>query len=219
MVVLLTVVSGSIDAVGFLALGGAFSSVMTGNLVLVGVAVATPDRTLLYSAGAAVLCFVLGCALGARLAGTPDAHDGPWPAATTRVLGVELAVLACFSLGWWLTGADPNGDIRLLLLVVNAVALGLQSSAVARFGVPGLSTTYLTGTLTTAVIRLSTGRPLREIGHSVQLLAGLVAGAALGAAITLRAPHLVPAVPLACLGVVVAVGIRCQGARVTGDRR
>jgi len=34
LVVVLTFVTGSADATGFLALGGAFSSVMTGNMVL-----------------------------------------------------------------------------------------------------------------------------------------------------------------------------------------
>src|ERR1700712_2825363 len=68
LVVLLAVVSGSIDAIGFVGLGGAFTSVMTGNLVLTGVSLAHADWQLLLRVAAAILSYVLGCGIGARVA-------------------------------------------------------------------------------------------------------------------------------------------------------
>ncbi len=79
----------------------------------------------------------------------------------------------------------------------------MQSSAVQRFGVAGLSTTYLTGTLTTAVIRVTSGRPVRDVGHSLLLLGGLIAGAVLGSLLGLHAPVWVPAAQLGLLLLVI----------------
>lgn len=100
------------------------------------------------------------------------------------------------------TGSRPDGGIALGLLAANAVALGIQSSTVQRFGVPGLSTTHLIGTLTTLVIRLTTGHRLRDLVHSLLLLGGLVGGAALAALLVRDTPVLAPLVQLVPLGAV-----------------
>jgi uncharacterized membrane protein YoaK (UPF0700 family) len=66
-----------------------------------------------------------------------------------------------------------------------------------------MSTTYLTGTLTTVVIRLASGRSVREVWHSVEILLGLIVGAALGTALVLLAPLFAPLLQLVALGSVV----------------
>ncbi len=172
LVVALAALSGATDAIGLLALGGAFTSVMTGNLVLLGTASTTADGALALSSGTAVLAFCVGVALGTLLAGTPQRGDGVWPTRVTAALTVEGALLAGYATGWWATGADRGATAELLLLATTAVALGVQSSTVQRFGVSGLSTTFLTGTLTGIVSRLATRRPLREVLPSTQVVAG-----------------------------------------------
>jgi uncharacterized membrane protein YoaK (UPF0700 family) len=69
-----------------------------------------------------------------------------------------------------------------------------------------MSTTYLTGTLTTVVIRLATGRGVREVWHSVEILLGLIAGAAAGALLVLHLPLVAPVLQLGALGAVVLAG-------------
>jgi len=76
LVVVLTLNAGATDAIGFLALGGAFTSVMTGNLVLFGISAAEGDASLARHILTAVLCYIAGCVLDGRLAGTP-ANDQP----------------------------------------------------------------------------------------------------------------------------------------------
>jgi hypothetical protein len=90
LVVALAVVSGATDAIGLLTLGGAFTSVMTGNLVLLGVSASSADGLLAIASGGAILAFCAGAALGARLAGGPTAGDRIWPRAVTVGLAVEL---------------------------------------------------------------------------------------------------------------------------------
>jgi Protein of unknown function (DUF1275) len=100
LVVTLAVVSGATDAIGLLALGGAFTSVMTGNMVLLGVSASSRDATLAVSSGGAILAFCAGAALGARLAGSPQRGDRVWPRAVTVGLGAEFVFMAAYASGW-----------------------------------------------------------------------------------------------------------------------
>jgi uncharacterized membrane protein YoaK (UPF0700 family) len=205
LVVTLAVVSGATDAIGLLSLGGAFTSVMTGNLVILGISGSSADGALAISSGGAILAFCAGAALGARVAGNPVEGDRIWPRPVTLGLATELAFMTAYAVGWWITGGSPGATAGLVMLLCTALALGVQSSTVQRFGVSGMSTTYLTGTLTTVVIRLASGRGVREVWHSIEILLGLVAGAAAGAALTMLVPLLAPVLQLAALGLVVLV--------------
>jgi hypothetical protein len=69
-------------------------------------------------------------------------------------LVAEFCVLAAFSVGWELTGGRPGSTAQVLLIAALAVAMGIQSAAVRQLG--GMSTTYLTGTLTAVVTELVT---------------------------------------------------------------
>lgn len=200
LVVLLTVNAGATDAIGFLALGGAFTSVMTGNLVLFGISGAKGDGTLARHILTAVLCFIAGCILGSRLAGVARKDQPIWPPAVTRALSVEFVIFAGYAVGWWAQGSAPRGIVQLALLGGNAVALGVQSSSVQRFGVPGLSTTYMTGTLTTLIVRLTSGHRVRDVADSLQILCGLIAGAIGAAALVLHVPVLAPVLQLTAVG-------------------
>lgn len=205
LVVLLAINSGATDAIGFLALGGAFTSVMTGNMVLLGTATAAFHGTAVAHISTAIVCYIGGCAIGAAIAGTPRADDTVWRRAVTRALMVETGLVVGYAVGWWAAGTRPSSGVQLGLLSLSAVALGIQSSAVQRFGVSGLSTTYLTGTLTTIVIRVVSGRPVREVAHSAQILLGLVGGAAAGATLVAHVRTLTPVVQLASLALVLGL--------------
>ena len=67
LVVLLTVTTGGVDAVAFLHLGHVFSSVITGTLVLLGVAAGTHDGALAEHCAVALASYVAGVAVGAPL--------------------------------------------------------------------------------------------------------------------------------------------------------
>jgi uncharacterized membrane protein YoaK (UPF0700 family) len=134
LVVLLAIVSGSVDAIGFVGLGGAFTSVMTGNLVLTGVSAAHGDGELLLRVAAAIVAYMVGCGIGARIArdlrpvpGEPS-HGVHWPSAVTRTLLVEFALLTVFAIAWWVTFGDPGTSAKLAMLAINACALGMQSA-------------------------------------------------------------------------------------------
>ena len=208
LTLVLVVTSGATDAVGFLALGGAFTSVMTGNLVLLGVAAGDADVALAIHTITAISSFVFGAWLGAVVSATGSrvGDDPVWPRGVTRALWVELAFLSAFAFWWWTIGPAERHVVSVALML-NATALGIQSSAVRRFGVAGLSTTYLTGTLTALVGALTSREESAGLRHSAALLAGLVSGAAAGAMLCRQAPAWVPVLLLSTL-LVVLVSVR-----------
>jgi uncharacterized membrane protein YoaK (UPF0700 family) len=207
MLVLLSLNSGATDAIGFVALGGAFTSVMTGNMILLGISVTNAVPGVASRAGLAIVLFIGGAFVGSRIAGIARPGDPTWPASVTRALVAELGALLAFSVGWWASGSHPEGHVQLVLLGADAIALGIQSSAITRFGVSGLSTTYMTGTLTTLVATLAQGRSPRNVIPSAQILAGLIAGAALAAALATHAPAVERVLQLAPLIASVVWGV------------
>jgi len=205
LVVALTFVTGSIDAIGLLKLGGVFTSVMTGNMVLLGVSIGKHNAAIAYHTGVAFVAYIIGSFLGARVAGHADGDKHLWPRPVVNALAFELAVLAIFGVWWEFVGASPDTTVAYSLLALNAVALGIQSAAVLRFGISGLSTTYLTGTLTQFIAGLTKrNEPIQA--RSAFILLALIAGAAVGSSTALGAPRFAPLVPIGALAIVVAGG-------------
>ncbi|WP_433073367.1 YoaK family protein [Dactylosporangium sp. CA-052675] len=208
--------SGAIDAIGFVVLGGAFTSVMTGNMILLGIALPQADAALAVRSGLAIVLYMAGAYLGTRIAGQPRDDDPPWPRPVTWALLTELAFLAVMAAGWWAAGGHPHGNVQLLLLGADAVALGIQSSAILRFGVKGLSTTYMTGTLTGVVATLAQGRHPGQVAASARIMVSLIAGAAAAMLLVRHAPMLVPLLQLVPVGLAVATQVRVVRPRRPG---
>jgi uncharacterized membrane protein YoaK (UPF0700 family) len=214
-IVALTLTAGAVDAVSFLGLGHVFSSVITGNLVLLGVAAGTGTGALAVSCGTAVAGYCAGVLAGARIAAR--GADGPqgaggdprgaprWPAGVQAALAAELGLLAVFTAGWELAGAAPHGAARPILLALLAVAMGGQSAAVRRLG--QISTTYLTGTATGMLAGLVTGKRPGGLWRSLAALAAIVAGAACGGLLAVFAPAWAPA----AIGVPIAAVVAAAG--------
>jgi len=206
--VLLTVTTGAVDAACFLHLGNVFASVITGNLVLLGVAAATQSGSLAIHGGTALAGYSAGVLIGAPIA-TRRARGGEtWPLSVTVTLAAEFCVLAGFSAGWELTGGSPGSAARLLLIAALAIAMGIQSAAVRELG--GVPTTYLTGTLTAVISELATRARGPGLARSVGVLAAIVSGAVAGGVVAEHAPAWLPAVILAPLAAVVIASITLE---------
>jgi uncharacterized membrane protein YoaK (UPF0700 family) len=203
--VALAITSGASDAISFLVLGGAFTSVMTGNLILLGISAGHADGNLARQIAVAVVGYIAGCAAGARIAGTAKPDDPAWPPAVARGLAVETCLFVVYAVGLWAVDGRPVGAMAAALLGLAAFALGTQSSTVRRFGVSGLSTTYLTGTLTTLVVSLARGHRFRDMLRHMIILVGLVCGATLAAILTQHAARFAALIPLAPLIVALSI--------------
>ncbi|MEU4476237.1 YoaK family protein [Micromonospora sp. NPDC023888] len=216
LLVALAAASGCIDVICLTRLNGYFASVVTGNLVHFGHALATADTRSL--AGAVVA--VGGYAVGVAAATVPLRHVPPgWNGRTAVVTSAEAVLLLGFTVGWWVCAARPGYGFGLVLLGTAAVASGIQSVITVGAGVPGASTTYLTGSLTELVRRrIVDPHRFADVG-GVGRLAGLVVGAALGTVVLRTAPTWASALAavLVIAVLVVAVGLT-RRAVATGGR-
>ena len=203
----LTLLTGATDAIAFLSLGGVFTSVMTGNMVLMGVGIGRGELATITHTVVALGGYVVGAIAGGAVAGKPRPDDLPWPRVLTWCLFAEFGLYLLYSVIWWAAGSDPSSATRTALLCVLATALGLQSSAILRLGLPGFSTTYLTGTLTQVMSTLASNRNVRGVERAIGSLGALIVGALFGAAIVHWQPAVGPVVPLALIGSVLVVAL------------
>jgi uncharacterized membrane protein YoaK (UPF0700 family) len=200
----LTFGSGAADVASFTRLGGVFTSVMTGNIVLWGLAAARGSLTLASHTAVSIGGYIVGVALGtwiahgAKTSSAAPGESGVLPAHVIWVLFAELTLLAGWTAGWEVTGASPAGGTQFALLAALAAAMGMQSSAVNDMGLTQVSTTYLTGTLTGLVSSLAS--PGQDTQHGLRrfgVLIGLVAGASLCGLFVATGADAVPALLLA----------------------
>jgi len=151
---LLAIGAGSMDALGFFALGGALPSAMTGNTALLGLALGQGHFAAAAPPFAAGIGFVLGAALATALlqrffVGLP-AHQ-----AAGRLIAVEVVLLADFLLLWLLSGGPPSGAGLYVLILLGAGGMGVQSVAARQDDRPGITTVVFTSTLTAIVMALT----------------------------------------------------------------
>lgn len=186
----LTLAAGYADAVAFFGLG-VFTANMTGNTVLLGGAFAQALLPQLHFSVAvaplivSLVCFVFGALLSAVLL-RRETRRPPWRtiAVVFTMALLLVAAAAIFRVG---------GGARLVPCVaLLSTVMGLQSVVAVRAGIPGVSTTYVTGTLVTAMIdffgdvddphRREQGRPnaLTWVLYLVGALLGAAALAVLG---------------------------------------
>ena len=217
LVVLLTLPTGAVDAACFLHLGHVFSSVVTGTMVLLGVAAGSHNPSLAIHCGVALASYTSGVLIaspiavrsgGQRSAG-PAARRANWPPGVTAALTAESCVLAAFCVGWELQGGRPYGTGQLVLLALVSVSMGMQGAAVRQLG--QMSTTYLTGTLTGIVAGLTTRQKPEGLARSLGVFGALIVGALISATVTAHVPRWLPLVVLLPLaGVLVISGSRSR---------
>ena len=206
----LTFGSGANDVASFTRLGNVFTSVMTGNIVLWGLSAAQRSVSLFSHTAVSISGYIAGVAVGTWVAhgfkvrgtGKPDeeGRDSVLPGHVSWALFTELVLLAGFTAGWEITGAQPTGWAEFALLAVLAAAMGMQSSSVNEMGLAHVSTTFLTGTLTGLVSSLaSPGQNTQYGGRRIGVLIGLAAGALLCGLLVATAPRIVPALSLTAM--------------------
>jgi uncharacterized membrane protein YoaK (UPF0700 family)/pimeloyl-ACP methyl ester carboxylesterase len=205
----LTVTAGWVDALSFLGLGRVFTSNMTGNTVLLGLALAQARGGEVQRSAVALGGFVLGAAVGSWLAGW-GGPPGGWPARVTLALAAELVALAAFACLWsW--GTHPPGTRLDLLVALAALGMGVQSVAARRLGIPGVTTTVVTSILAELVADVASLTHPRRWAPRLGFWGSLLAGAAAGAALELRWPALAAAVPALLVAAVILVALVAEG--------
>jgi len=229
LLLLLTVLTGVVDAVSILALGRVFVANMTGNVVFAAFAVAGAPG---FSLGASLFALA-GFLIGAYAGGLMIRRTGPSPDTTDRgalLRAGTLAELALVAVALIIAAASGDhaastGTLHLsgdafapaltdILALILASGLGIQNAVARKLAVPDLTTTVLTMTLTGVGADLRTvtrgtgaggaGKKAARADLTVRLLAvaTMVVGATAGALLAL---HVSPLSGLALATALLAV--------------
>ncbi|MEV5010791.1 YoaK family protein [Streptomyces sp. NPDC055692] len=180
---LLTLAAGVTDAVSFLGLGSVFTANMTGNLVMVGMAAGRGESWTEILHGDVLRCtasfagFTAGMLAGFRR-----------PARTgSSALHGTLVLHLVFLTGWAATGTHPGTAAGAGLILVSATAMGLQTAAARRMDRAGITTTFVTGTLTSLISGLADG-DRTHAGLRTAVLGALLVGGVAGGLLIVWAP-------------------------------
>jgi uncharacterized membrane protein YoaK (UPF0700 family) len=139
-----TLLTGVVDAVGYIALGHVFVANMTGNLVLLAFALAGAPGLSVGASVAALAAFVAGAAFDGALGRRIRRHRG---AVLRTAATIETGLLA-LAFAAALGAPEPvHGARRILVIAALAFAMGIQTAAARRIAVPDLATTVITATL------------------------------------------------------------------------
>ncbi|MCW2505443.1 MAG: hypothetical protein JWO79_3727 [Actinomycetia bacterium] len=184
LMLLLTVVTGLVDAFSYLVLGHVFVANMTGNVIFAGFGIAGAPGFSLTATAVAVAAFTAGAALGGRVLHSVRPHRA-------RILQLAGAVQTLLLTGAFLvaevTGAPAGAGSRGLLIALLGVGMGVQNAATRALAVPDLTTTVLTLTLTgtAADSRLARGAGSKA-GRRLLSMAAMFLGGLIGALLVLH---------------------------------
>jgi len=203
----LTAVSGIVDAVSFLGLGHVFTANMTGNVAFLGFAAVGAPGISVRSTIISLAAFLSGALLGGYFGrGVAGPFRRRWLLLSATC---EAALLVAAAIAVIAIGGDSTGlvDRQYAVIVLTALAMGLRSATVQQLAVPGLTTTtVLTTTMTGLVADFvlahgSNPQMRRRLGS----IASLFVGAAIGA-VLLRFGLSVPLIVAAACVVFATVG-------------
>lgn len=192
----LTLPTGLVDVVSYLALGHVFVADMTGNVVFLGFALAGADGLSALASVVSLAAFLLGALAGGRLGTRHAAHRGHLlrtaTALQTALVTVTVVVAA-------VADGRVGTGVQYALIVLLGPAMGLQNAVARRLGVPDLTTTVLTLTLTgLAADSTPAGRAAPRPGRRILSVLAMLLGALAGAQLLLHG-HLVAVLSLVLL--------------------
>jgi uncharacterized membrane protein YoaK (UPF0700 family) len=177
----LTFSTGVIDAVGYLGLDRVFTGNMTGNVVILGMALVGADDLPILGPVVALVLFMAG----AMVSGTALRRlAAGWSTRTTALLAIVAALLGAAGAAVFLMPADRPEAATLAVTGALGLAMGMQAGAARHVAVKDVTTVVVTSTLVGLAFD---SRLTRGSGDLWKRRAGAVAligaGAAVGAAL------------------------------------
>jgi uncharacterized membrane protein YoaK (UPF0700 family) len=199
----LTLSSGAIDAISFVALGKVFTAFMTGNIVFLGLGVADAGGPDVLRVLIALAAFAAGV-YGATKIVNGSSGSGTWSGVGFALAGT-VALQAGFLALWVTVSGRPGTESGDVLIGLMALAMGLQSGAVASLAVKGVFTTAATATLIFVMRDLAAPESSpTERARLAGVLLALVTGAVAGGLLLVHARPYAPLLPLVVTGLVTA---------------
>ncbi len=150
----LAMASGVTDVTTFLSLGDVFTSAMTGNTALLGIALSQGQIVSATHSLSALLGFALGAALGAAINFRKRRYDVGALQIVRLLLLMEIGCLGVFAAILSSTGPPPESPVLYALILLSAIGMGLQGVVARQINSPGINTIVFTSTVISIVISL-----------------------------------------------------------------
>ena len=178
LLLVLTLVTGVIDAISILTLGRVFVANMTGNVIVTGFAIAGVPEFSLVTSLAALIAFLLGAAAAGLLIDRISDRG----ALLRAVVSVEWLLLAgclLMVLVWPpVVGSTPTPTVAVA--VVAAAAMGMQNAVARRIAVPDLNTSVISMSMI-GLAADHTHSPRETVLRRTLAVCSLLVGAVVGA--------------------------------------
>jgi uncharacterized membrane protein YoaK (UPF0700 family) len=146
---LMATAAGGSDALAYLTLGNVFTSAMTGNTVLLCIAVGQGRLAATLQAFTAFAAFVLGAAVAAALSRRSEPQERVPPRLMPLFL-LEIGFLTAFVVVWF-AGDRAAESVRYALIALSALAMGVQGVTARQINVPQVNTIVFTTTIISVV--------------------------------------------------------------------
>lgn len=146
MLVLLACVAGSVDVMSYYRLGHVFTANMTGNTILLGIAIGQGKMASSLHSLAALGGFFTGALAGAAII---ENTKKSWSHYVTLCIAIESIIIAILVFTWFEESVITSNYVLYISIVLSAIAMGIQSATIWHLKIPGVVTTFLTGTITT----------------------------------------------------------------------
>jgi len=186
----LTVVTGLVDATSYLKLGHVFVANMTGNVVFLGFGIAGAGGISIWASLTALGSFLVGGIAGGRVGARWSSNRARLLTAATNA---ELLLVAVALIVAALSAHHIGTASRYVVIVLLAIAMGVQNAAARRLAVPDLTTTVLTMTLTgLAADAALAGGPGSKFGRRALSVAAMLLGALIGGLLLLKVNNPAP---------------------------
>ncbi|MGO9344573.1 MAG: YoaK family protein [Acidimicrobiales bacterium] len=212
MLIAMTLVTGLVDAFSYLVLGHVFVANMTGNVVLLGFALVGARGFSITASLAAIATFAVGAVIGGQLGSRFGKHRGHLLRNATLVQGISLAGAVVLGA---ITSNTPPAGYRYGLIILLAVAMGVQNATARKLAVPDLTTTVLTLTITgIAADSTILGGTGSKAGRRTLAVAAMLLGAVIGATLVIHGHIAYPLV--IALALIVCVGLAAHS--LSGSR-
>ncbi|TWD47066.1 uncharacterized membrane protein YoaK (UPF0700 family) [Arthrobacter sp. AG367] len=195
----LTFGTGIVDALGYLALNHVFIGNMTGNIVILGMALVGADKLPVLGPLLAMLCF----SLGASFAGIAlRAKPSTWPGTATVILLLAGSLVVSMGALSLVVQDRPDTSAQLVMSSLSAVAMGMQAYVARKLAVRDVTTVVVTSTLTAFAGELFV-RPTKKslMNRRAAAILAMLLGAAVGAGMV----HLSTGFALLCAGLIIVV--------------
>ena len=179
LMLLLTFGTGMIDAIGYLGLDRVFTGNMTGNVVILGMAVAGSDDLPIIGPALALVGFMLGAAFAGRALPAKTDH---WIARFSWMLVANAVIMIGSAIALIAIGDGLDTGSAAPVTTALAVAMGLQAGLARVIAVRDVTTVVVTSTITSLASDSVLGANKRAgAGRRIASISLITAGALVGA--------------------------------------